>query len=96
MAASQIGGVPSANVSRLVFHVLIYALVVVKSNSNCFFIENNTSFKKIAISLAHFNIMLAAMDFSSLYCHIDHQKKIGTFVKYVTKSPLFSLKPPYY
>ena len=44
MAASQIGGVPSANVSRLGLHVLIYALVVVKSNSNCFIIENNTSF----------------------------------------------------
>ena len=34
MAANQIGGVPSANVSRPDFHVLNYAHVVVKSNLN--------------------------------------------------------------
>ena len=46
--------------------------------------------------MAYFEIVLAAMAFSSLYGHKNHHKKFETFVKNVTKSPFFSSKPPYY
>ena len=47
----------------------------------------------MAISLAYFKIVLAAVDFSSLYDHIAHQKKFGAFVSFVTKSLFLASKP---
>ena len=52
------------------------------------------SVEKLPFSVAFFKIVVAAMDFSSPYGHINYKKKFGTFVKNVTKSPLFPLSHP--